>query len=54
MYYYRDAGSILGYGPANNFLEFISNSEAIVLILFALICGWIAARLFKNRLVRGV
>lgn len=53
IYYYKDAGSILGYGPASNFAEFIGNSEAIVLILFAIICGWIAARLFKARLVRG-
>ncbi|MFH1676811.1 MAG: ABC transporter permease [bacterium] len=53
LYRYNGAGYILGYGPASNFVEFIRNSEAIVLILFALLCGWLAARLFKKKLISG-
>lgn len=54
LYYYKGPGSILGYGEAHSFLEFIQNSEALVLFLFAGICGLIASRLFKGRLGQGV
>jgi ABC-2 type transport system permease protein len=49
LYYYNGPGSILGYGEAHNFLDFVHNSEALVLFAFAIICGWAAARIFKKR-----
>lgn len=53
LYYFKGSGSLLGYGEAHNLWDVVQNSEAIVLVLFSLICGYIAARIFKRRLVHG-
>ena len=53
LYRFNGPGSVLGYAKASSFIEFAHNSEALVLLVFSLICGWLAARLFKRRLVQG-
>lgn len=53
MYRFKGPGAILGYGEADNLMDFIHNSEALVLVLFALLCGWIAGKLLKRRLRAG-
>jgi ABC-2 type transport system permease protein len=50
LYRFNGLGSILGYGEAHNILDVVHNSEAIVLLLFAVICGVIAGRVFRRRL----
>jgi len=50
IYRFKGPGSVLGYGEASNLCEVVRNSEALVLVLFAVICGWIAARIFRRRL----
>ena len=50
LYRYNGLGSILGYGEAHSFMGAVHNSEALVLLLFAVICSVIAGRLFRKRL----
>jgi ABC-2 type transport system permease protein len=50
LYRFNGLGSILGYGEAHSFMDVVHNSEALVLLLFAVICSVIAGRLFKRRL----
>ena len=53
LYRVKGLGSILGYGEAHNWLDVVHNSEAVVLILFAVICSVIAGRVFRRRLREG-
>ena len=50
LYYYNGPGSMLGFGEAHSFMDVVYNSEALVLILFSVICSVIAGRIFKRRL----
>ena len=54
LYYYNPPGSILGYGEAHDFIGFVHNSEALVLLLLAVIFGINASKIFHRRLAKGM
>jgi ABC-2 type transport system permease protein len=53
LYRFNGLGSILGYGEAHTFMDFVHNSEALVLFALAVIFGVVASRLFRKRLAGG-